>query len=56
MGSMDIPSKQRAAVRQGTGESATTSVQEIDVPKPGAGQILVKVNWTGLCASVRDPR
>lgn len=47
----DIPSRQRAAVRQGTGESATAPVQDLDVQKPNPGQILVKINWTGLCAS-----
>lgn len=26
-------------------------MKTIDVPKPGPGQILVKINWTGLCAS-----
>lgn len=52
---VDIPSKQRAAVRQGQGESATAPVQEVDVQMPGPGQILIKINWTGLCASVRHP-
>lgn len=52
MSSFDIPNKQRAAVRKGTGESATAPVEEVDVQMPGPGQILVKVNWTGLCASV----
>ena len=52
MGSVDIPSKQRAAVRNGTGESATAPIEQIDVKMPGPGQILVKINWTGLCASV----
>jgi len=52
MGSVDIPSKQRAAVRKGTGESATAPVEQVDVRMPGPGQILVKINWTGLCASV----
>lgn len=47
----DIPTRQRAAVRQGTGESATTTIENIDVPQPGPGQILVKINWTGLCGS-----
>ncbi|KAE8338032.1 hypothetical protein BDV24DRAFT_153909 [Aspergillus arachidicola] len=46
-----IPTRQRAAVRQGTGESATTTIENIDVPQPGPGQILVKINWTGLCGS-----
>jgi len=52
MGSVDIPNKQRAAVRKGTGESATAPVGQVDVQQPGPGQILVKINWTGLCASV----
>ncbi|KAM0558124.1 hypothetical protein ACHAPJ_005291 [Fusarium lateritium] len=47
----DVPSQQRAAVRQGVGSDATTSIQTIDVPKPGPGQILVKISWTGLCGS-----
>lgn len=49
--SVNVPSTQRAAVRVGTGESATAPVKEIDVTKPGPGEILVKINWTGLCAS-----
>jgi len=48
---VDIPKEQRAAVRKGTGESATAPVQKVDVQTPGPGQILVKINWTGLCAS-----
>lgn len=53
MSKVDIPNKQRAAVRKGTGESATAPVEQVDVQMPGPGQILVKINWTGLCASVR---
>ena len=48
---VDIPSKQSAAVREGSGESAKAPVKEIDVQMPGPGQILIKINWTGLCAS-----
>lgn len=51
MGSVDIPSKQKAAVREGKGESAKAPVKEVDVQQPGAGEILIKINWTGLCAS-----
>lgn len=51
MASVDIPREQRAAVREGTGESATAPVKNVPVEMPGAGQILVKINWTGLCAS-----
>ncbi|PYI05565.1 GroES-like protein [Aspergillus sclerotiicarbonarius CBS 121057] len=46
-----IPTQQRAAVRQGSGASATTSIETIDVERPGPGQILVKITWTGLCGS-----
>ncbi|KAE8150626.1 chaperonin 10-like protein [Aspergillus avenaceus] len=47
----DIPKQQRAAVRHGSGELATTKIETVDVQLPGPGQILVKVNWTGLCGS-----
>lgn len=51
MATLDIPHQQRAAVRQGEGETTKTVVKNIDVPQPGPGQILVKVKWTGVCAS-----
>ncbi|KAF4472614.1 Alcohol dehydrogenase 5 [Fusarium albosuccineum] len=51
MGSLDVPARQRAAIRQGLGNDASTAIKNIDVPQPGPGQILVKVNWTGLCGS-----
>lgn len=47
----EIPSQARAAVRQGAGKSATTTIQLVDVPKPGPGEILVKVTWTGVCGT-----
>lgn len=52
MGSVDIPKQQRAAVREGSGDDANAPVKQIDVTMPGKGKILVKINWTGLCASV----
>lgn len=51
MATVDIPKQARAAVRKGEGESSTTAIQQIQVPQPGPGQILVKIRWTGLCAS-----
>ncbi|RSL68009.1 hypothetical protein CEP54_003008 [Fusarium duplospermum] len=51
MASFEVPAQQRAAIRQGVGPESTTSIETIDVPKPGPGQILVKVNWSGLCGS-----
>jgi hypothetical protein len=50
-GFFDIPKQQEAAVRQGSGDSATAPIQKVDVPSPAPNQILVKINWSGLCAS-----
>jgi propanol-preferring alcohol dehydrogenase len=47
----DIPSEQQAAVKQGSGADATAPLQKVKVPEPESHQILVKINWTGLCAS-----
>lgn len=49
--SYDIPKTQKAAVKVGSGETATTEVKEVPVPELLPGQILVKINYTGLCAS-----
>jgi propanol-preferring alcohol dehydrogenase len=48
---MEIPKTQRAAVKQGTGDSSTIVIKEIPVPEPSPDQILVKINYSGLCAS-----
>jgi len=49
---MGLPSEQNAAVKTGSGHDAKAPVKRIAVPQePGPGQILVKINWTGLCAS-----
>lgn len=48
---MGVPTEQRAAVRVGKGHDATAPVKHVPVMQPGPGQILVKINWTGLCAS-----
>lgn len=49
---MGLPQEQKAAIKQGSGADATATVQSIPVPQsPGPGQILVRINWTGLCAS-----
>ncbi|KAF1351818.1 alcohol dehydrogenase [Delphinella strobiligena] len=49
--SASIPTTQNAAVRVGSGDSATAPVKSVPVEQPGSGQILVKINWSGLCAS-----
>lgn len=41
----EIPKRQKAAVKQGSGKEATTVIKEIDVPTPGPGELLVKINW-----------
>ncbi|EFX04980.1 alcohol dehydrogenase [Grosmannia clavigera kw1407] len=46
-----IPATQRAAVKEGHGASAKTPLREVAVPQPGPDEILVKLTWTGLCAS-----
>lgn len=51
MTTVNIPAKQNAAVRQGSGDTATAPVTKIDVPQPKPHEILVKINWSGLCAS-----
>ncbi|KAH7076120.1 chaperonin 10-like protein [Paraphoma chrysanthemicola] len=48
---MGLPSTQKAAVKQGSGEDAIITVQEVPVQEPGPDQILVKINYSGLCAS-----
>ncbi|CAD0082996.1 unnamed protein product [Aureobasidium vineae] len=48
---MGLPTSQKAAVKQGEGKSSTAPVQDVPVNEPGPGQILVKINWTGLCGS-----
>lgn len=48
---MGLPQEQNAAVRQGEGSDATAPVKSVPVHEPGPGQILVKINWSGLCAS-----
>lgn len=49
---MDLPSEQNAAIKTGSGPETKVPVKRIPVSQePGPGQILVNINWTGLCAS-----
>jgi len=48
---MQLPKTQKAAIKQGTGDNATITIKEIPVPEPAPNQILVKINYSGLCAS-----
>lgn len=47
----NVPKTQRAAVRVGNGETAKVEIKDVPVPELQPGQILVKINWSGLCAS-----
>ncbi|BFZ61689.1 Histone acetyltransferase [Saitoella coloradoensis] len=49
MSSQEIPSKHVAAVVKNPGENCKMVVEEIDTPKPGPGQVLVKVTHSGVC-------
>lgn len=48
---MTLPKTQKAGVKQGSGDTATVQIQEIPVQEPGPNQILIKINYSGLCAS-----
>lgn len=49
---MAIPHEQKAAIKHGTGTDTTVPIKSIPVTKePGPGQILVKINYSGLCGS-----
>lgn len=45
MASVDIPKQQKAAVKVGSGADSKAPVKQIEVPTPGPGEILVKINW-----------
>lgn len=46
---MALPKQQQAAVRQGQGPRC--EITTIDVPQLGPGQILCKINYSGICAT-----
>lgn len=46
-----IPVQQRAAVKEGKGSASKAPLRDVAVAQPGPGEILVKLTWTGLCAS-----
>ncbi|KAF2464403.1 alcohol dehydrogenase [Lindgomyces ingoldianus] len=48
---MAIATTQKAAVKTGEGDTAKVEVKSIEVPQPAPDQILVKINYSGLCAS-----
>lgn len=48
---MGLPTTQKAAVKQGEGASSTAPVREVQVPELQPGHIIVKLTWSGVCAS-----
>jgi propanol-preferring alcohol dehydrogenase len=48
---MALPTTQRAAIKTGKGATSKVKIKEIPVPRIGPGQILVKINYSGLCGS-----
>lgn len=49
--STEIPKQQRAAVRVVGDATKLVKIQNIDVPSPGPGQILIRITWTGVCGT-----
>ncbi|USW50646.1 Putative alcohol dehydrogenase, zinc-type, GroES-like superfamily, NAD(P)-binding domain superfamily [Septoria linicola] len=51
MASFDIPETCKAGVVVNGGPNFHLEVQDVPVPQPGPGEILIKLNVTGLCGS-----
>ncbi|KAL5116061.1 hypothetical protein ACEQ8H_006073 [Pleosporales sp. CAS-2024a] len=50
MGSVDIPKKYKAAVYDKPG-SISTKIEELDMPEPGPGEVLINLTHSGVCHS-----
>ena len=50
---MHIPTHQKAGVKKGQGQSSKCEVTTIPVPHPAPGQILCKINYSGICGTDR---
>lgn len=48
---MGLPTTQKAAIKTGKGAASKVEIKKTSVPKIGSGQILVKINYSGLCGS-----
>lgn len=46
---MEIPKKMRALVKRT--DEMSYLLEEIDVPEPDTGEVLIKVEYNGLCGS-----
>ncbi|KAI9835770.1 MAG: hypothetical protein M1819_001949 [Sarea resinae] len=50
-GDVVIPKTCKAGVVVNEGPDFTVRIEEVPVPEPGPGEVLIKINITGLCAS-----
>ena len=48
---MHLPTHQKAAVKKGQGHSAKCEITNLPVQQPGPGQILCKINYSGICGT-----
>ncbi|KAI9870774.1 MAG: hypothetical protein M1823_008645, partial [Watsoniomyces obsoletus] len=49
--SIDIPKTTKAACVVDPGPNFSISLEEVDVPTPSHGEILIRLNCTGICYS-----
>ena len=45
------PAKGKAACVVNAGPNFSISLEDVDVPKPGHGEVLIKLSATGICYS-----
>lgn len=50
MAAVDIPSRHKAIIYDEPGK-ISTKIIEIDTPKPGVGEVLIKLSHSGVCHS-----
>lgn len=55
MATEEIPKKGKAGVCVNEGPDFHIEVQDVDVPEPKEGQLLLRLNCTGLCMSDVGP-
>ena len=49
--SVALPEKGKAACVVEPGPNFTVALEDVDVPKPGYGEVLIKLSATGICYS-----
>jgi propanol-preferring alcohol dehydrogenase len=50
MSTVDIPKKHKALIYDKPG-TISTKIEELDVPEPGAGEVLIHLSHSGVCHS-----